>query len=297
MTGFGAGTARAAGLDVRVELRSVNHRGLDIRMRLPPAFADLQAELQADLRERVRRGHVDVAIDLRRAADAAPVVRVDVALGLAWRNAIGELAEALADAPGRAGQTNAESAPLALVLTQPGVIEVVRPEDDAEIAADAIRVAWQAAVDALLASRAAEGARLVVDLRERIDAIDTARARIAELAALALDAARSRIRARIDELVGHSVALDRGRIETEIVLIADRSDVTEELVRLAGHLVAFRQSCDDEDGGRKLGFLVQELLRETNTIGSKCSDLAMTEQVVAIKVELEKVREQVSNLA
>ncbi len=308
MTGFGAGAARTSGLDVRVELRSVNHRGLDVRMRLPPALADLQAELLADLRERVQRGHVDVSVDLRRAADAPPVVRVDVALGLAWRRAIAELADAIAadDARSVASSSSAQpspaapgpaSAPLALILAQPGVVEVTRPEDDAAVAAAALREAFAAAVDGLIASRAAEGQRLVEDLLVRLALIDDARARISALAGQVLDAARSRMRARVDELVAGSSAVDRARIETEIVLIADRSDVTEELVRLAGHLHAFRDACADADAGRKLGFLVQELLRETNTIGSKCSDLAMTEQVVAIKVELEKIREQVLNLA
>ena len=297
MTGFGAGVARCAGLDVRVELRSVNHRGLDVRMRLPPALADLQVELQADLRDRVRRGHIDVSADLRRAADVQPHVRVNVALGHAWQRAIRDLSDALAGGDDGAAPADSESAPLALILAQPGVVEVARPEDDSEAAVVAVRQAWESAVTSLIASRDAEGERLVGDLLERVATIDAARCVIAALADQVLAAARSRMRARVEDLVGAVTAIDRGRIETEIVLIADRSDITEELVRLGGHLVAFRQACGEDDGGRKLGFLVQELLRETNTIGSKCSDLAMTEQVVLIKVELEKIREQVLNLA
>lgn len=296
MTGFGAGTARSAALDVRVELRSVNHRGLDVRLRLPPSLVDLQPELQSDLRDRVRRGHVDAAVELRRAADSQPSVRVDLALGLAWHRAIRELAGAIATDEGLEPGTPA-AAPLALILAQQGVVEVARPEDDAEAAAAAVRQAWLLAVASLIASRDAEGERLVCDLLERIDAIDSARAHIAASASHVLEAARTRMRTRLEELVGLPSVMDRGRIETEIVLIADRSDITEELVRLGGHLQAFRSACAEVDSGRKLGFLVQELLRETNTIGSKCSDLAMTEQVVLIKVELEKIREQVLNLA
>ncbi len=287
MTGFGAGDAAVAGVVARVELRSVNHRSLDPRFRLPHALAHLQAGLTEQLREALGRGHVDVHVELRRDADARPEVRVDIALATAWQQSLAELAEAL-------GQVEAPG--LELIVAQPGVMTVSRPEEDVEAGEQATTAAFAAALAQLQASRDAEGERLARDLEARLAALDTLRLEVAALAAQVLPEARDRLRHRVGELLGDAT-LDSARLETEIVLVADRSDVTEELVRLAGHLQACRATLDEPAPGRKLSFLSQELLREVNTIGSKSNTLAITERVVAAKVEIEKIREQVQNLA
>lgn len=286
MTGFGAGSASADGVDARVQLRSVNHRNLDVRFRLPTALASLQAPLTERLRAELERGHVDVQVEVQRADGVGPEVRVDVPLARAWQRSLAQLADALdlADPP-----------KLELIVAQPGVATVVRPEEDAAAGEAATLAAFEQALAELGASRAAEGDRLAADLGARLDALDAGRLAIEALATSTLDEARERLRGRVTSLLG-DVRLDPARLETELVLIADRSDVTEELVRLAGHVVACRAALTEPAAGRKLTFLSQELLREVNTIGSKCSALAITEHVVAAKVEIEKIREQVQNL-
>ncbi|MCB9738103.1 MAG: YicC family protein [Deltaproteobacteria bacterium] len=287
MTGFGVGQAENAGVQARVELRSVNHRNLDPRFRMPSSLGALQAPWTERLRESLGRGHIEVSVDVQRRADLPPEIRVDHALAGAWHRALSDLAGALALEP---------TVPLTTLIAQPGVVTVQRPEEDAEASAAAAGAAFEAALQGLMQTRAEEGARLVEDLLARVDAIDALRGEVEALAGEALPAARERLRSRVaDALDG--ATLDPARLEAEIVLIADRSDVTEEVVRLGGHLLACRAALVEETPGRKLGFLVQELLREVNTIGSKAGALAITERVVAAKVEIEKVREQVLNLA
>lgn len=288
MTGFGAGSASDGAISVRVELRSVNHRGLDIRFRMPSSLVELQPELAAALRQRELRGHVDILVELSRNESTEPTVRVDTGLARAWQRSFAALAHDL---------QLAEGPTLALIVAQPGVAQVARPDDDAAAIGATLRTAFAEALYALIASREAEGARLADDLHQRLVALATLREEIADLAEPALRASHERLHERVAALIGGERGLDATRLELEIALIADRTDLTEELVRLDGHLHACRVALNTPSSGRKLGFLVQELLREINTIGSKCSSLAITERVVAAKVEIEKIREQVLNLS
>lgn len=289
MTGHGVGQGHANGWVAQVELSSVNHRHLDLRFRLATPSPALQARLATAVQARLGRGHVTVQLDVSRAEGAAAGVHVDKALARAWADALREVAQAagLSGSP-----TPAE------VAAMPGVVRLERPDDRFEELCDLVMPALEAALDGMLVSRRAEGERLLADLTPRVEALRGLHAQVLALAADLVDHRRERLRARVtDALQEHSIALDEARLEHELVLFADRTDITEELVRLQGHLDAFEDALKQDEPGRKLGFLAQELLREVNTIGSKTTDLTITGHVVEAKVEIERLREQVANIA
>jgi uncharacterized protein (TIGR00255 family) len=290
MTGYGRGQATCGGARVEVELRSVNHRSLDVRAR-GQDLQRLEARIHAAVRQQVQRGAVQVQVQIAAAdADEAALV-VDPQALAAWRDV---WAAAAAEVGGPAAGPDVR-----WLLERPGVVVDTRDQPpDAGAIVGALEQALDEGLAALVASRRAEGARLAEDLRARLATLGSLHAAIEADADAALQAYRARLHARIAELVGRrGLSIDDARLETELVIYADKSDVTEELVRLRGHLEAFGQALDEPGAGRKLGFLAQELLREVNTIGSKSTGLAITERVVAAKVEIEKIREQVQNLA
>mgnify|MGYP002628864767 CR=1 FL=1 len=289
MTGFSAAHVTTCGLDVRVEMRSVNHRHLDLRFKLPPTLTALHGELNALVRAQIDRGHIDVIVVIGRDEQATPDVRVDLPLARAWHRALTEVA---------AGLSLPDGPDLALIVGQPGVLVVSRPETELAHVQPAVVDAVQQATAALVANRAQEGAALTEDLVTRLASLRTLLAQLEGLAATIVTVQRERLHDRVTRALaetGHD--LDPGRLAQEVVMLSDKSDITEELVRLRGHLEATDTLLTQARPGKKLGFLAQEILREFNTIGSKSGALAITERVVSAKVELEKVREQVLNLA
>lgn len=287
MTGFGTGAAEAAGVQVAVELRAVNHRHLDARFRPSLGLPALEARLLGVLRERLARGHVDARVTAV-AHDAASALQIDVVKARAYAAAGAEIADALG---------TEERLALRDVIALPGVVEAA-PSHELLAARPELAVnALNAAIDGLIATRNAEGAALAADLEERLQKLTTVREEIHELAAGQVADRREQLRSRIAAALQHvGAALDEGRLEQEVAHLADRSDITEELVRLKAHLETFSAALrSDQPIGRKLGFLGQELLREINTIGSKAQLLRITELVVEAKVEIEKIREQVLN--
>jgi len=289
MTGIGVGRSSRGGWRATVELRSVNHRHLDLRFRHSGLSAAVQQALSAAFKARIARGHVSVRVDLERDQNASPEVRVDLPLAAALKRAADKLADAV-DGQG--------AVDLAWLVTVPGVLELAQPDQEDEAIAGLISEAGAEAVDGLLLARRNEGAHLAKDLRERIQQLQALHGEVATLAAELVPARRAKLRERLTEVAQEFGAqVDQGRLEQELVLFADRIDITEELVRLQGHLTAFEAALGKEQPGRQLGFLVQELLREVNTIGSKSGALQVTERVIAAKVEIERLREQVLNLA
>jgi len=290
MTGFGAGRRAAAGWTVRVQLRSVNHRHLDVRLKLPSAFNNLRESLTSQVKRHINRGRIEGLVEIERDTEQAPSVHADVDLAIAYQQALTTVAEALDhdDKPG-----------LMAICSMPGVLRSVQVGDAAEVLEGMMGEVMAAAVDALVEARGQEGAHLARDLLQRHDVLTSLHGRVAEHADGLAARRQDQLRDRVETLLARrSVPVDEVRLEHELVLIADRTDITEELVRFSGHLQAVRQALESsEEPGRKLGFLVQELLREANTMGSKAGSMEITELVVAIKVELEKLREQALNLA
>jgi len=279
MTGFGRGTAERDGTRATVDIRSVNHRYFDLKLRgapLPPAVEDA---LGKKLRDAIERGAVAVSVHVTRAASTTSRFDHDAARAAH---------HALADLASRLGLPGPD---LALVLAQPGVVRAGDADDEP---ADATLAAAEAALVQLVAMRGKEGAVLATDIGARLDELAATRAAIATHAGTVSAQLQRRLHDRVAKL---AVDVDPARLAQEVALLAERADISEELVRLASHLDQARALVAAPGGvGRRLDFLVQELGRELNTIGSKSALAEVTALVVDGKAALEKLREQVQNV-
>jgi uncharacterized protein (TIGR00255 family) len=289
MTGFGTAEGPIGGSRVSVELRSVNHRFFNPSIKLPTPFLAWEGEVRELLRQRIARGHVTVFVRIDQST-AAGAVAIDEAR-FAWYAT--ELRR-LQQAHGVEGSVD-----VGTILRLPEVVRVTREEEVVgEGTAAELLAVVEGAVAAMQTMRANEGARLAAVVGERLALIEAAVARIAARAPERLAGQRQRLQERVAELTG-GVGIDPQRLAHEVVLLADKLDVGEELDRFAAHIAAFRETLQGgatEPVGKRLGFLLQELLREANTTGSKANDATMLGEVVAIKEELERIREQVENL-
>jgi uncharacterized protein (TIGR00255 family) len=290
MTGFGEGRAEAGGVEATAELRSVNARHLDLKLRFPDALKARESEAQALLKEHFARGRITAHVQIEGAdADDALPVRVDDEAAAAYARLLRRLAAAAElDAP----------VGLEHLLEFSDVLEH-REEMDTPACENAWEVAEQAladAVDHLRATRRREGESLRADLQARTDAITERLSQAEARAPERIDERRETLRERLGELFDDErVAADR--LEAELAMTADKLDVTEECVRLRAHLEQFQGALgDDEPTGRRLKFLTQELHREANTIGAKANDATLSHHAVAIKEEIEKIREQIRNV-
>jgi uncharacterized protein (TIGR00255 family) len=286
MTGFGLGEAPLGEGRIALEVRSLNHRYLDLRVRLPPELGDHCFWLEQRARERLTRGRYDIGARVSGAALGAPVLSMERARSTF--RALQRLRDELA--PDSELPIGAIAA-MADVLTVPA-------ETDAELVRAALDQALGVALASLDQMRASEGSALGRELGERLAAARLLTAEISQRADGSVAAYRSRLRARLERLLlDTTVKLDAGRLEMELAILADRSDVTEELVRLESHFEQFEKLLvAREPIGRRLDFLLQETSREVNTLGSKSQDGEVSHRVVALKAELERMREQVQNV-
>ena len=286
MTGFGRGTARRGDAEATVEVRTVNGRYAEVTLRSPRTLAPREAALAARVKDAIDRGNATVHVTLGQ-AEGAGTLRVDAPAARAAADLLRELREA-------AGL----EAPVTLAdLLRYEVLTDASPTDadDADALA-AVQAALGDALDRLDAMRTDEGRALAVDLRARIDAIEADLVAVEARAPVRVETARVRLAERLNELMDDD-RVDRSRLETELALLADKLDVTEECVRLRSHLALFRAALDaGEPVGRRLNFLSQEFNREINTIGSKANDAEIARLAVSMKEELEKIREQVQNV-
>ena len=286
MTGYGRCHLEADGREMTVEVKSVNHRFLDISYRLSRTLSFLDDTVRRGVSARLARGHVDVFVSYANHRQDAREVRVDTALALAYQRAVAELGGAL-------GADNV--LPLEAYTRLPDVLTVQEKEEDQQAVRALFDQALSGALDDLVAMRTQEGMRMAEDILAKIASIEAIRERIAERAPLVVSDYRDRLRQRIAALTEGE--LDESRLIQEVAIFADRAAIDEELVRLHSHAAAIRETAAlDEPVGRRLDFLVQELNREVNTIGSKASDTAIAQAVVEAKGEIEKLREQVQNI-
>jgi uncharacterized protein (TIGR00255 family) len=284
---FGAAEGPVGGVRVSVEVRTVNHRFFNPSLKLPSAFTRWESDVREALRRRINRGHVSLVARFSRDDDGTAVV--DEKRFAAYV----EQLRSLKDRYQLGGDID-----LATILRMPDVLGSQQDFDEVEGTASELVHIVDEAVSALLAMREEEGARLVQVLLDRISMIEQSLERIAQRAPERLLEQRDRLKAAVKELA-EGVSLDEQRLAQEMAVIADRLDVNEELDRFGSHLVAFRQTLGSppaDGAGKRLGFLLQEMLRETNTTGSKANDSRMLHEVVLVKEELERIREQVENL-
>ena len=286
MTGFGAGEATAHAQPLRVELRAVNHRHLDLRVRAPSELSDLAGLVEEALRARCGRGRIEAQVSWRSPGAVGSELDFDRA-----RRAFQQLAQLRDElAPG-------QEVPFTAVFEVPGVF-VSKPwqRDDVEAA---LVVATEHAIDALTAMRGREGEALASDIRNRIALLRQTASTIEQHRPGMLEAAQKRLLKRVEKLLeGSAVGLDPARLVQEAAWFAEKSDVAEELTRLSSHMDEFERTLAShgESVGRKLDFVVQEIGRELNTIGSKANDAEVSRHVVELKAELERIREQVQNI-
>jgi uncharacterized protein (TIGR00255 family) len=287
MTGFGAADGVVGTARISVELRTVNHRFFSPSLKLPSALSRWEGEVRDALRKRIARGHVTVSARLERAADLG--AGIDEAR---FAQYAGQLKE-LRDKYSLGGEID-----VAAVLRMPEVVRVGYEDDVLDGGADALVAIVEAATDELSTMREREGARLAAVILDRLALIDVAVARIAARAPERVVAQRDRLLENVAKLTDGTV-LDEQRLAQEIAILADRLDVGEEIDRFRAHIAAFGEALRDAGAdpvGKRLGFLLQEMLREANTAGSKANDALIQRDVIAIKEELERIREQVENL-
>ncbi|MGE5550173.1 MAG: YicC/YloC family endoribonuclease [Bacteroidota bacterium] len=287
MTGFGRGIFANELFAIRIELRAVNHRYLEISLRLPRSLGQFEDRLRRLIGTRLSRGKVDVSCHFEVLGAEGTRVRLDKGLAIGYHNALQELA-ALFGLPGEYRLDSFMQLP-DLFLTEP-------VDFDQELLWEGISQALASGLAELTAMRRAEGEKLVRDLVERVDTVAMHTDAIEGRAPLVPETYRAQLQRRLSEVLGQA-AVDEVRLAQEVALFADRCSITEELVRLRSHLSQLRSTLLMEGAlGRKADFILQEITREINTIGAKANDLTIAQAVIEVKTELEKIREQVQNL-
>lgn len=290
MTGFGRATAEQNGLEMIVEIRSVNNRFLDCGVRLPRRWAVLEDRIKPFLQSRgISRGKVDVSVQVTEKASPDAAVELDEAFLASYLAAL----RRMRDEYGLADDLTVMN-----VAKNPAVFAARSATGDPDADWALLEPVLAAAVNAHLAARKREGEALVADLCKKLETVRALADEIESLSKGTVETYRQKLAERVREaLADNRVTADEGRLLTEVALFADRVAIDEELVRLHTHFAAMREMLTGEGPvGRKLDFLLQEINREANTIGSKCNDAEVAGRVVEIKYELEKMREQIQNL-
>ena len=286
MTGYGKGAASSAGLTVTAEIKTVNHKFFDWNMKMPKGFLFVEDDAKKAVAGAVSRGHVDLYLTVEKQTAEAGEYRADAALARMYVDSARQLSETL----GVPFDITASS-----LMKNPDIVTLSETEIDDETVRKVTLEAVSEAVSALVAMREREGAALAADLSEKLASIEASLEEVKKEAPRAVAEYRRKLRARIDEALGQ-LPLDEARLATEVALFADKCAIDEEISRLGAHIAAMRALIASQGQvGRKLDFLVQEMNRETNTIGSKANDLAITERVLAMKNDIEKIREQAQN--
>ena len=287
MTGFGRATVASDGREITIELKSVNHRYLDLAFRMPRHIGFIEDVLRQLLTGQLSRGHVDIFVNYRNTRTDARAVVIDEALMGAYLSAARKAA---------AQYELRDDITLSAAMRFPDVTDVIEAEEDRDAVAALAREAALRAVTAMKRMRAGEGERLCNDLLNRVTTVESIAGKIDVRAPLVVEEYRTKLSERIESMLG-GVEVDRTRLATEVALFADKASINEELVRLASHITEMRKVLGaDEAAGRRLDFIVQEMNREFNTIGSKANDAEITSLVIAGKGEIEKIREQVQNI-
>ncbi len=288
MTAFARSEVSRGGNLIVTEMRSYNSKNLDLVVRLPHAYQPLEERIKTKVAGQLHRGRVEVRLDIREAVDEAGAFEIDLPRAKAYHQAL----EALRDQFKLTGEIGLE-----MMVNAGGIIKPAESETDLERLWDLIAGGLDEALEALVAMRRREGHSLEVDFQKRLDVIETRLTAVQSAAQGLLTHYQQRLKERIDALTDGVIEIDPARIAQEAALLADRSDIAEEIVRSRSHLQQFRHIMAHESpAGRQLNFLIQEFNREFNTMGSKTGKAEISHLVVELKTELEKIREQVQNV-
>lgn len=287
MTGYGKGTYEAEGLEISCEIKTVNNRYLDVSIKAPRVFVAYEDVIRNSVREKLTRGHADLFVSVKDKRERPTALTVDLSLAASYVAAAKQLKTAFADIP--------DDITISSLLRYP---EVLKQEDtqtlDEEMLAG-LKIALSIALDNLNAMRLTEGEKLKADMLSRMTVIEDLVEKVALRAPAVATAYREKLTARIREYLA-GTEVDESRLLTEVAVFTDKCNIDEEITRLRSHIEQFRAICEEGVVGRKLDFLVQEFNREANTTCSKSNDVEVTRLGLALKNEIEKVREQVQNL-
>jgi uncharacterized protein (TIGR00255 family) len=287
MTGFGRGESSSKGISVSVEIRSVNSRYLEVSARLPRSVSTRENEIKEILRKRIFRGKLNVLVSVERENGGEIPLKINAEAARSYLKLMNQLKKAT---------RLKESVKLEHLLKFSEIFEPMAIEETDEAEWSVLKKALSKSIDAYDKMRQDEGAELKRDFVKRVESIEHSLADIDRISRERIPVERTRLRERIQQLMGND-SFEESRLELEIALMADKLDVTEEVVRFRSHNKFFLEALDnDEAAGRKLNFLVQEMNREANTIGSKSSSTEIAHLVVGLKEELEKIREQLQNI-
>lgn len=287
MTGYGKGEATAPNGNFLVEIRAVNHRYGEISVRLPRSFYAFENEVKRLAASVLKRGKIDISVQWDEAAAANNAPQLDIAVARGYYDAYTRLVKEL-NVP--------QDAPISYIMSLKGVMKEVSATVDETELQPQLLAAVKVAVEALDVMRTREGEALAQDLQARRRQIAEWSNLVGERTPQVVLEYRQKLKTRLEQLL-EGAEMDESRLAQEIALLADRSDITEELVRLSSHFNQFDEALrSSEPVGRKLDFLMQEMNREVNTIGSKSNDAGITNLVIQIKAEMEKMREQVQNV-
>lgn len=285
MTGYGKGVAESAGRKVGVEIKSVNHRFLDMNIKLPRTLGFAEDIIRSEVKGAVTRGHLDIYVNYER--ESGGKISMDEQLAR-------DYCTMAAKAAMKFSITNDLS--VSALFRMPEVVVVKEEDEDEEAVGKLVEQAVREALNGLSVMRAKEGEMLMRDFSEKLANISAFVDEVEKLAPVTVEEHKSRMRERITEMLG-DVAFDEARLMNEAAFFADKVAVDEEIARLRSHIAHFKDICAAGGAlGKKLDFIVQEMNRETNTIGSKCSDSKIAQCVISAKCEIEKVREQVQNV-
>ena len=292
MTGFGRGEYSDEISKVTVEIRSVNHRYLDIYVKMPRRYSFAEETIKSAIKERLHRGKVEVSVSVDNIGKGDSDIRLDKELAARYYNVLSELRDSF-----DFGEESRVS--LSLLSKMPDVIVTTPAAEDEEAMAKRLLGATANALDDFCSMREAEGEKLAADLSARANTIQEIRDRIEKRAPEIEKEYAAKFKARVEEILGGVYEVPAERIALEAAIFADKANITEELVRLGSHISQLRkflQSDGREAIGKKIDFLIQEMNREANTIGSKSNDGEITSSMLELKAEIEKVREQVQNI-
>ena len=287
MTGYGRAKEMRNNRDITVEVRSVNNRYLDCTVKMPRIYTFAEDAIKTRVQKAISRGKVDVFVSVDSSAADTAVVTLNKSLVEGYLAALKELKEGY----GLEGDVSA-----AAIARFPDVMTVTKADEDVETVTEDICAVLDQALAAYNAMRAAEGVKLAEDIASRLDTIESLTAKVEERSPKTVAEYRQKLLGRMQEVL-QSTTIDESRILMEAAIYADKVAVDEETVRLRSHLSQLRKMLQSNDPmGRKMDFLIQEVNRESNTVGSKCNDVEIATVVVNLKAEVEKIREQVQNI-
>lgn len=290
MTGFGREHIVANGREIIVEIRSVNHRYYEFTSRTPRAYGYLDEKLKSFLKSGISRGKVEASVSIYNQEGTDAEIELNKPVAMGYLNALRNAADDL---------DLDDDLVLSNIIRLPDVFTVVKKTEDEEVIWNEVKAVAQVALDRFVSMRFTEGEKMYDDISGRLDYIEKTVGEIEEHQPSVSKAYSERLYAKIMETLGQAELdnIDKQRVLTEVAVFADKVAIDEETVRLRSHIAQFRDLINSEEPvGRKLDFLVQEVNREVNTIGSKANDLTITKNVVDLKAEIEKIREQIQNI-